>query len=379
MASRRRFSRGQIVIPALFVLPSLMLFLYLIFETAKLSREKIRMQFAVDTASFIDISNYADLLNRTAYVNGAFPSRVFLDAFQGSEYIIDMRDESSHIPLLQLLWMRGVFPQPGGYMSGMSGQQLNRMDDWPIYYAPQSDSNRWAHRGAGDMNQASAPENLGTLNVTGGWEGKYTWISYDRAVSIWQLVSQIFSLLGSVYEAQIKVNQRLMVGHSFYKKSWMLNTGLADSTADDGLKSLMNHPMLKLKCHYASGGGAVGFVIRQGPLGAEYKPYGFGDDPYDGADKGGKPYDYAASATSECPGLFQFATVMAGLDDLRSGSPPGYKISQSWIAPGNYFKVDVNRLGDTGGRPYVHVTTTVSGPKDTWPNPTPRFQTRQYP
>ena len=47
-----RSRRGQIVIPAMLMFPTLFLFVYLIYETAKLSREKIRHQFAIDAAAF---------------------------------------------------------------------------------------------------------------------------------------------------------------------------------------------------------------------------------------------------------------------------------------------------------------------------------------
>src|SRR3989339_619338 len=73
---------GQILIPSLFVIPSLLLFVYLLFETTKVSREKIRQQFAVDSAAFIQMGDYTNLLNRTAYVNGAFPYRIFKEQYE---------------------------------------------------------------------------------------------------------------------------------------------------------------------------------------------------------------------------------------------------------------------------------------------------------
>src|SRR5438128_493857 len=84
--------RGQLVIPALFVIPSLVLFIYLIYETAKLSAEKIKHQFALDTAVFVEMANYSDFLNRTAYVNGPFPARVCYEAFNDKDLTIT-RDE----------------------------------------------------------------------------------------------------------------------------------------------------------------------------------------------------------------------------------------------------------------------------------------------
>src|SRR3989304_4552981 len=72
-----RSRAGQIFIPAMLLFPTLFLFVYLIYETAKLSREKIKHQFAMDAAAFVEAPNYSDFLNRTAYVNGAFPMRIF--------------------------------------------------------------------------------------------------------------------------------------------------------------------------------------------------------------------------------------------------------------------------------------------------------------
>ena len=78
-------ARGQLAIPFLFVFPSIFLFLFLIIETAKLSRQKIRHQFAIDTAAFLEMSNYSDLLNNSAYVNGAFPQSLFEDVVKPAE------------------------------------------------------------------------------------------------------------------------------------------------------------------------------------------------------------------------------------------------------------------------------------------------------
>src|SRR5512137_1751447 len=86
---RPRSRVGQVIIPALFLFPTFMLFVYLIYETAKLSREKIRHQFAIDAAVFVEMTNYSDFLNRTAYVNGAFPMRIFDEGFRGADSCID--------------------------------------------------------------------------------------------------------------------------------------------------------------------------------------------------------------------------------------------------------------------------------------------------
>ena len=73
--------RGQILLPSLLVLPVLFLFVILICEVGKLSRDKIRQQFALDTAASLEMEQYTDTLNRLAYINGAFPDRIFREIY----------------------------------------------------------------------------------------------------------------------------------------------------------------------------------------------------------------------------------------------------------------------------------------------------------
>jgi len=44
--------KAQIVLPAILLIPTILLVIYLLFETAKLSRFKIRNQFALDSAAY---------------------------------------------------------------------------------------------------------------------------------------------------------------------------------------------------------------------------------------------------------------------------------------------------------------------------------------
>src|SRR5438477_628147 len=130
-----RSRRGQIAIPSLFVLPSLFLFVYLIFETAKLSREKIRHQFAVDSAAFIEMTNYSDFLNRSAYVNGAFPQRIFFEGFYNT--CIEKKNNtggdcgSQGDRLYEILYKNGAFPRSD---QGAPDAPLDDKPSWLIRF-----------------------------------------------------------------------------------------------------------------------------------------------------------------------------------------------------------------------------------------------------
>ena len=69
--------KAQIALPAILLIPTILLVIYLLLETTKLSREKIRHQFALDTAAFTELTSASNYLNATAYTNGAFPFRLF--------------------------------------------------------------------------------------------------------------------------------------------------------------------------------------------------------------------------------------------------------------------------------------------------------------
>ncbi len=119
-----RSRRGQIVIPAMLMFPTLFLFVYLIYETANLSRQKIKHQFAIDAAAFVEMANYSDFLNRTAYVNGAFPMRIFEEG-----YDVDFKSDCEGMPGCnpqtygKMLFDNGAFPHLGGqYAEGHAAE-----------------------------------------------------------------------------------------------------------------------------------------------------------------------------------------------------------------------------------------------------------------
>jgi len=129
--------RGQIIIPSVLLIPSLLLFVYLLFEITKLSREKIRHQFATDSAAFIEMTNYSDFFNRTAYVNGSFPHRIFKEAYGCAEHggpneHLQYTAGSGSICPYDMLYEAGCFPR---YEGDDSEGVMDRMSKWPIRFS----------------------------------------------------------------------------------------------------------------------------------------------------------------------------------------------------------------------------------------------------
>lgn len=207
--------RGQLVIPFLLVLPSLFLFVYLLVETARLSREKIRRQFALDAASSAEIALYADLLNRLAYVNGPFPDRVFKElGVSAVRYYQDYRI--------------GLFPASLGRVS-------EEQPRWVFRFGPGRDY----------LNVDSPPTHMGIFFIN------------QEAVSPRMAVfSKVYFLLGDLATSHIKVFDSATRRHALLRKSMWLNLGTTpDCTGppDCGSEAADGFVPLPVDLHYLDG------------------------------------------------------------------------------------------------------------------------------
>lgn len=391
--------RGQIVIPALFMFPTLMLFVFLLFETAKVSRYKIRHQFAVDAAAFVEMTNYSDFLNRTAYVNGAFPMRIFREGFHDTPE--DCRgkdpcpapgyDAQGNLAMIDdIMYHDGDFPRdeqnPDGYTSPSPPQ-------WNIQFNPSS--SRSGMNDPNDMNVFNPSGETGNppcsspctlifnIDTVTHWN-----IGWDDANQVFKLYVQIYQLLGSVEAAQYAVLDRLQQSHNFLSKSYYLNIG--DQTA-------LAEAQAAVQDFNMSAGGFMGAINlwctpRMRIMG--YIPM------HDLEATGITSQDAQMPTTITCyntpyAGLFQATTIkQTMLDSMWSPSSDGrpfakgWPVTVHWTAPSNYFGVDLNAImqsADNGG-PKVHASVSIwnGGPAGTglasiWPLPTPKFQTRLYP
>ncbi len=370
--------RGQIVIPSLLVIPSLVLFIFLIFETAKISREKIRHQFAVDSAAFIQMGDYTNLFNRTAYVNGAFPYRVFKELYNcPPQKKLQTTDDLSGVGKVctyDMLYENGVFPK---YKDDVSGdpnpQRLDDKDRWDIRF------NESLRPGINRSN----PEVNSLLTLITEKQGNDVWIFWVPAVGIYKLYAQIYTLLGSIENSQITVFKRLTSNFRFFRKSYYLNTGdckgdNAQVCGETGLRSFGGFFSNELS---RGSGGIEMHSIDQIRFWAKVPQSG--DYPYRRGHTD-PPVDIK---------LFQLATINVG---KLSNAGKGFHVYQDWEVPSNYFNVPFNTMKEvsceTIGAPCVHARVASQCPNLSgnpnawtgnnncvWPSPTPKYQTRLYP
>ncbi len=366
---------GQILIPSLLIIPSLLLFVYLLFETTKVSREKIRQQFAVDSAAFIQMGDYTNLLNRTAYVNGAFPYRIFKEAYEcPPERPLQMASGSGEICPYDMLYAAGAFPKSKDDVKGSQPSSLDDKKKWEIAF---DETARPEFVTNPTSKQDKAVYELITQD-----QGVKIMLEWGTAIGYYKFYSQVYSLLGSVEESQWTVFDRLTESFNFFRKSYYLNANTPDCVSNpqgcgnDGVFSSGGFNANKLVkghnffMHYALKIMFYAKVFTGGTL----PPYYLG--------KTNPPMDMTSMAPD---GLFQLATITS--DKLKKFGD-GLDVYQGWDSPSNYFNVDFNVIGKCTetGRPCVHALITSQCPQLTsdgnncvWPNPTPKYQTRLYP
>jgi hypothetical protein len=371
---------GQILIPSLLVVPSLLLFVYLLFETTKLSREKIRQQFAVDSAAFIQMGDYTNLLNRTAYVNGAFPYRIFKEAYDcpSPETPLQMASGSGQICPYKMLFESGAIPKHKNDVEGQQPAPLDSSKKWEIAF---SDTARPEF-----VTNPTSKSDTAMFSLLTQDQGVKIMVEWGTAIGYYKFYSQVYSLLGSVEESQWSVFERLTDSFNFFRKSYYLNANTADCVSNpqtcgnDGVNSIGGFGMNKLTkgssffMHYIL---KIQFYAKVF-TGATLPPYYLG--------KSNPPMDMTSMSPD---GLFQLATVT---DDKLKKFGNGLDVYQGWEAPSNYFNVPFNSVKDSNcmglGKPgpCVHALVTSQCPQLTsagnncvWPNPTPKYQTRLYP
>ena len=389
-----RCRRGQLIVPAIFVIPSLFLFIILVFEITKLSREKIRHQFAVDSASFIEMTNYSDFLNRSAYINGAFPERIFAESFygtcfarkdstKGKEGLREGCEGESGDNLFHVLYKNNLFAsRTGSRVESRLPARLDAESIWPLRF-PSEQKNA-------DGTEPGCESESDCLEIMTKDDALAYWVNWEDAVDVYKLYFQIYQLLGSVYDAQYQVWKRLTGDHSFFHKSYWLNSG--DDFKNSNSRNAVLGSFERAGTRFKPEAHCVGHLMFWGNTlntRTAYQPY-----------KITKSDPIPMNTDTQAPGcggrLFQFAFMnKGGLADFGARKGRGFGIPtvyHRWKAPSNYWNLqgEFDQMPQEGCeniqgpcvRATVGLTAADSDAKGLgrlWPDPTPKFQVRLYP
>ncbi|MFH1724243.1 MAG: hypothetical protein ABII00_06430 [Elusimicrobiota bacterium] len=319
---------GQIAMPALWLIPSMLLFVYLVYDLAKLSSEKIRQQFALDAAATLEMEAYTDLFNRLAYLNGIFPQRIF----------------------------RGGMGSGGGNASQYpsASRPLSYADKiWPIRFG-----------GRPGANTPNPPSNFGILHMNPSGAAAVSLASAERVafgyVTIYRHIGDVAAAQKVVFENAILKN------HSLLRKSLFMNlrkpddeSACAQSAEDCGDEPVSSFKKVRIRMHYLSGFKHCKVTISIG----------------------GKSYAGVLDSSFAFggSGLWQLATVPP--EDLELVEK-GWVVKHHFVPPENYYGIDFLEESD----PYVRAHVATRGKNDhgekiasVWPDTTPRYYTRMKP
>ncbi|MCX5783928.1 MAG: hypothetical protein NTW04_05785, partial [Elusimicrobia bacterium] len=219
-------SKGQLAIPSIFVIPTLFLFAVLLLEITKLSVAKMRYQFAIDSAAFVEMTNYTDFFNRAAYLSGAFPQRLFEEAFacppRGStDNLIPRTDNTEPECLFDIMHRIGDFPRSE---ADITDEQM----EWPIKFGQNLGRNKV------DLNvkNPALPERLELFTND---EMQYLKMAFDPTVykRIYPYYHSVYYLLGTIYDAHELAFKQFTETMYFYKASYRLNLCGASGSCED--------------------------------------------------------------------------------------------------------------------------------------------------
>ena len=342
--------KAQILLPSVLLIPTILLVIYLLFETTKISKEKIRHQFALDTSSFVEMTSLSNYLNATSYVNGAFPFRLFRDFFEANNPQLEpdeYADSSSGlepISLYDYYYQAGAFPAMSDYNSTPKATDTK----WDLHYY--GDTRRdWEKDNPKVDDDKYYPINSEELakNYKAYWD-----------IDILQLYFMVYYYLGNIYEDQKKVYERLVKDNEFFRKGYYYNTGNCSLSecGREGAQTLKNY-FIKTEPLYIS----KVQIFYKNPEGNETS---IDLDMKEKKLMGGQ--------------LFQLAYLEKGSKDKLRALYRGIDIKQRFTLSRNYFNINLMKY-----KPMVHAKIAVQCTNETnncvWPAPTSKYQVRLYP
>ena len=373
-----RNQKAQIVLPAILLVPTILLVIYLLFETAKLSRFKIRSQFALDSAAFIELTTYSNFLNAVAYVNGAFPFRVFRENMT-KEVPPREGEDGDPVTYYDLFYDAGAFPA----MGNKNTDPKPNAGRWELQYKVAEDETpEKLQQGIGRPANWNS-ENPVVEDILYGVDSreivrKYKYFIINRnqeenennddedgPTSSLILYIAVYRMFENIYENQKKVYESLTEDGEFFRKSYYYNSSSCklSQCGKNGARVFKNYKLglesaylKKFKWWYGStNDDGKGQYI-------DFKPESENGDP-----------DLAKFIP-----LYQFSYLDKGTRTKLKKMYTGIDIREPIVPPDNYFRVNVKRFAKK-----LHVRAALQCTSESnncvWPNPTPKYQVRLYP
>jgi len=347
--------RGQFLLPSVLLVPIVLLVIYLIYETAKLSREKIRQQFALDAAAFVELQPAATYLNASAYVNAAFPYRVFRDNMTTKLTFTNPKGNAKQeeLSVYDFFYRSGAFPGPADPKAPGSWNPKDTDLTWKLQYAKDT---RKGWEVENPKSVGDDPITLGSPEVAEAYQVDDT-LFFD---GLWFYIT-VYNLFGDIFTKQGDIYDKISAGGMFFKKSYYLNTGTCNES-ECGREGAAAFSNLKIKLSP--------FYIKNAKLWWSEFFYA-----------GGKQYQQGNKSTTmtvkkmgiPSGQLFQFSFLDSSSRSTLRRLKGGIDVTQPFRAPDNWFNVDLQSYN-----PHVHATVFLECPADSnncvWPQATSKYQ-----
>lgn len=353
------------MLPAVMMVPVILLAIYLLFETTKLSREKIRNQFALDISAISEMTPLTSLLNANAYLN-MMPYLVFRDEMSEPLELNKLTQMSELEPDDQNLTMYDFFYRAGAFPGA---RDLNEQYNWE----PKPTDTEWYLTYYEDTRKewdSDSPEKIEDqdegVEINDQEMTQWYLVPYNEKLSkaIFSDYLQTYYLAGRAIDGQIKIYDSIQdKKHEFFRKAYYLNIGSCKQAecGQEGAAMIGSDRVAfdrmsfsKFNIHW----------MRELPefLETVQKP----------------DFDHRTLEIDRVTGgrldeLHQFVYLDKSSLKKMERMARGIDITQAFDAPGNYFNVNLDKY-----KPRVHAKVAVRCPaKDNnciWPATTPKYQ-----
>lgn len=377
--------RAQLLLPAVLLLPLFVLVIYLLVETTKLSISKVGHQFALDNATYAQMTSVSAWLNAAAYVSGPLPYRV-LETYRekqlnptpklaNGEYTDPKYAvyRGRRVTVFDLFFRAGAVPTVASdYEWGYNGPPRAESTDWGVHYAKFSgiedikdkdgkvmyDRSGWEKE---TPDAVSEPVYLMNKEIVethyvpaDGSEGGGIGISSVMAYL------NTYAQLGDIYNLQEDIYKKLIKNAVTFRQGYFLNVDdcKLSSCARQSAAQIMKY--LTIPTRRQEVDNIVMYVSVSRLVG-----------PHSGA----YPLELSVKEATKGSPLFLFAYVdSAGRSKLRT-LKRGVLLKQNYQLPKTWFDKTVDLQAKY--KPYVRARVIMSCPRSNnncvWPNPLPKY------
>ncbi|MGB2579800.1 hypothetical protein AAIR98_001719 [Elusimicrobium simillimum] len=357
MLNGLRGKRGQFLLPAVMLVPIVLLIIYLIYETAKLSREKIKQQFAIDSSVVVEMQPAATILNATAYMNGAMPYRLF----RGEMNIpIQHKDGGETLTIYDWFYRGGAFPGAGNMDDEGSWAPKDTDQQWDIKYA--------AGMRPGWDKEAPTLDEDAWLTLTDREISDKYYVNRTVFGQFFKMYMIYYNVLGDIQKEQYNVYKDLSEKQSFFRKSYCMNLGEDVNMSICGKEGARSFSGLNIRMDEMRLKKFIANYAELEQFGTQYWHFGAIDPPT----------QYVISDYHSEDSVYQFSFPDAGSRTVLKKMYRGVDVVQPFTPPNNYFNINLTRYN-----PRVRAKVSIQcGNKNNncvWPKPTSKYQVRLEP